>query len=60
MKILKINKPIDYNTYEVKLGDSIISISEKFNLTQTSLREMNGLKDEVLYVGQILKVPKVL
>ena len=44
-------------TYEVKKGDSIYSISRKFNITPNELININNLSNTVLQLGQILKVP---
>ena len=44
------------NTYTVKKGDSLYSISKKFNTTVNDLISKNNLKNTNLSIGQILKV----
>jgi LysM repeat protein len=43
--------------YEVKHGDALILIGKKFGLTVAQLKAFNGLKDDKIRVGQILKIP---
>jgi LysM repeat protein len=40
--------------YEVKKGDTLYSLSRKFNTTVAKLKEINGLKSNILSVGQQL------
>jgi len=54
----KIEKP-KYsigNYYEVKKGDTLYSLSRKFNTTVAKLKEINGLKNNNLSVGQHLLI----
>lgn len=46
-------------TYVVKSGDSLWSISEKFNTTVAELMSLNNLTSSLLKVGQILTVPGI-
>ena len=41
-------------TYEVKKGDTLYSISRKFNISVTELKELNGLTDNIISIGQLL------
>jgi len=41
-------------TYAVQAGDTLYSISRKFNLTVETLKKYNGLKGNDLSIGQIL------
>lgn len=43
-------------THTVKKGDTLYSISKKYNLTVKELQEINGLKDSNISIGQVLKV----
>lgn len=49
-------------TYKVKSGDSLWSIAAKFlgdGRRYPEIRELNGIKsDNIIYTGQILKIPK--
>ncbi|MGJ8666919.1 MAG: glucosaminidase domain-containing protein [Patiriisocius sp.] len=42
------------STYIVKKGDTLYSISRKFNVSVNSLKEYNGLEDNTLSIGQKL------
>lgn len=55
---------VDYNKtfeneYIVKKGDSLWSISRKFNITVDQLKAANNLKSNLLSIGQVLKIPEV-
>lgn len=41
-------------TYVVKAGDTLYSISKRFNLTVDTLKQYNGLTDNTISIGQIL------
>ncbi|AOW09393.1 glucosaminidase domain-containing protein [Flavobacterium gilvum] len=42
--------------YEIQKGDTLYSVSKKFNLTVEELKQKNNLIDNALYVGQKLVV----
>jgi LysM repeat protein len=44
-------------TYAVKSGDCLSLIAKAYNTTVTELKTMNNLTSDVIFVGQILKVP---
>ena len=46
------------NYYTVKSGDSLWSISKKYNISVNQLKEANGLSSNSLSIGQILKIPQ--
>jgi LysM repeat protein len=49
-----------YSEYRVKEGDTLSSISEYFNLQESTILSANDiLQDESLSVGQTLKIPPV-
>ena len=48
---------ISDNTYIVKKGDSLYSISNKYNTTVNELKNINNLSSNLLSVGQVLKLP---
>jgi flagellum-specific peptidoglycan hydrolase FlgJ len=53
----KINmNSYDPNLYEVQKGDTLYSISKKFNLLVDDLKQKNNLTDNAISVGQRLKV----
>ncbi|HEY1476208.1 MAG TPA: LysM peptidoglycan-binding domain-containing protein [Chthoniobacterales bacterium] len=43
--------------YEVKRGDALILIGKKFGMTVPQIKAFNGLKDDMIRVGQMLKIP---
>lgn len=43
-------------SYKVEQGDTLYSISRKYNLSVDELKKLNGLTDNALSIGQILKV----
>lgn len=45
-----------YTNYVVKKGDSLYSISKKYNVSVDTIIEDNALKNNVLQVGQVLKI----
>ena len=44
------------NTYTVMPGDTLYSISKKFNISVDELRSKNGLSDNALSIGQTLQI----
>jgi len=55
--LLEDNFGIDeVNLYEIQKGDTLYSVSKKFNLTVEELKQKNNLMDTALFVGQKLIV----
>ena len=46
----------DGNYYEVQKGDTLYSISKKFNLSVDDLKQKNNLSDNAISIGQKLRV----
>lgn len=46
-----------YFLYVVKKGDTLWSISRRYDTTVEILKKLNGLNSDLLQIGQILKVP---
>jgi LysM repeat protein len=44
-------------TYTVASGDTLGTIARKFNTTVQAIKDLNGLSDDFLSVGQVLKIP---
>ena len=53
----RVSKPeVKTSTYTVKKGDGLGAIAERHGMTLQEIRELNGLKDNNIQVGQKLKV----
>ncbi|WP_197071983.1 cell wall hydrolase [Geobacillus kaustophilus] len=46
-----------YTYYQVKKGDTLSKIAKQYHITVASLKSLNGLKSDVIYIGERLKVP---
>jgi len=46
--------------YKVQSGDTLYSIAKKLDTTISELKELNNLTDNILSIGQILKIPTKL
>lgn len=44
------------STYTVQKGDTLYSISQRFNMTVENLKELNGLDSNTIDIGQILNL----
>jgi len=49
--------PVPVKTYEVQPKDTLIDIATKFGITVEQLRTANGLKGDLIRVGQKLTIP---
>ena len=47
-----------HREYEVKAGDTLSLIAEAFGTTVPKIKEMNGLKSDMLRIGQKIMVPQ--
>ena len=47
-----------HREYEVKAGDTLSLIAEAFGTTVSKIKEMNGLKSDMLRIGQKIMVPQ--
>lgn len=54
----KVSEPAatKQDSYTVRKGDILSEIAKRFNLTNTELKNMNGMKDNKVHVGQVLIV----
>ncbi len=51
-----IQKPKDMRKYVVQKGDTLYSISRKYNIQVTELKSYNNLSDNTIAIGQVLRV----
>jgi nucleoid-associated protein YgaU len=52
---------VTYTTYTVRRGDCLWNIAKKLlgsGSRYTEIKELNGMKNNTIYAGQILKIPK--
>jgi LysM repeat protein len=56
-KIAKKPEEKEFILYEVKEGDTLYTISLKHNVSIELIKDLNGIKDNVIFVGQKLKIP---
>lgn len=53
--------PVKESVYTVKTGDSLWAIAAKLlgsGSRYKEIKSLNGLKDDVIYAGQVLKMPE--
>ena len=53
-----VKSPVVMKIYEVRSGDTLISVSKQFTLSVADLKALNGLENESLFPGQLLLVSK--
>ena len=64
-QIIKLSEPCaakqnyeEYETYIVKRGDTLYSISKMFNTIPSLIKELNNLNTDMLQINQMLILPK--
>jgi hypothetical protein len=50
--------PTHHKTYKVKSGDTLSEIAEKFHTTPTKIKKANGMRSDMIRIGQVLKIPR--
>lgn len=55
-EVIVKKKPTKNRVYKVQKGDTLYSISRNFGVSVKELKRLNNLKDNLISVGQILKV----
>ncbi len=53
-----VKSPVVMKIYEVRSGDTLISVSKQFTLSVADLKALNSLENENLFLGQLLLVSK--
>ena len=52
-----ISKKPEIVDYQVKSGDTLALIADRFNISVDSIKWSNGLKTDIITPGQVLKIP---
>ena len=48
---------VDYQKYTVKAGDNLYSIAKKYGVSIDEIKKNNNLSNNLLSIGQVLKIP---
>ncbi len=60
-QILKIPSaepvPAPYFEYTVRSGDTLWQLAQRFGTTVDAIKSLNGLRSDILNIGQVLKIP---
>jgi LysM repeat protein len=56
-KALPPKPVVKAKTYKVKSGDTLSQIAEKHHTSVAKIKNLNGLRSDMIRVGQILKIP---
>lgn len=54
----EVKAAVKMKIYEVKADDTLFAIAQKFGLSVADLKSLNNIKNDTLYVGQLLLVSK--
>lgn len=59
-QVLKIpsSQTTPYIEYTVRNGDTLWLLAQKYSTTVDAIKGLNGLKSDMLYIGQVLKIPQ--
>ena len=57
LKIPTVEETEGSITYTVQKGDSLYSIAREFNTTVDEIKSLNNLENNLLSIGQVLKIP---
>ncbi len=55
---VSINVSNDFDTYTVKMGDTLWSIAKSFSISVEMLMRLNSLNSSLIYTNQVLKIRK--
>lgn len=51
-------QPVDFISYTVQKGDTLFAVSQKFNVSWTTLMTINHKETTAIKPGEVLKIPK--
>src|SRR5690606_14369260 len=52
----EVKAPVRIDIHEVKQGDTLAAIARKYGMETAELMDLNGLKTESLFIGQLILV----
>ncbi|MFC3195995.1 glucosaminidase domain-containing protein [Parapedobacter deserti] len=56
LQVAQAKAPVRIDIHEVKQGDTLAAIARKYGMSAAELMDLNGLKTESLFVGQLILV----
>lgn len=56
LQIAQEKEPVRIDIHEVKQGDTLAAIARKYGMSTSDVMDLNGLKTESLFVGQLILV----
>ncbi|SEL80905.1 glucosaminidase domain-containing protein [Parapedobacter koreensis] len=56
LQVAQAKAPVRIDIHEVKQGDTLAEIARKYGMSTADLMDLNGLKTESLFVGQLILV----
>jgi len=56
LQVAQAKAPVRIDVHEVKQGDTLAAIARKYGMSTTDLMDLNGLKTESLFIGQLILV----
>lgn len=54
--VAEVKAPVSIEVHEVRSGDTLSSIARKYGMSTSELMDLNGLKTESLFIGQLILV----
>ncbi|MFC7525293.1 glucosaminidase domain-containing protein [Parapedobacter sp. GCM10030251] len=55
-EIAQAKAPVRIEIHEVKQGDTLAAIARKYGMSTSELKDLNGLKTESLFIGQLILI----
>ncbi|HRW58484.1 MAG TPA: LysM peptidoglycan-binding domain-containing protein [Chlamydiales bacterium] len=55
--LTQLKQEVEFEQYTVQMGDSLDKISRKYNVSIEKIKEINALDNDLIVIGQKLKLP---